>query len=142
MSTVVDIKDLLVTAGIGTFASTTGWSISISRAPDSPNQMVSIIWIGGPAPNPKFLFDQPSIQVMVRGAPEDYLATEAKAQDVKDALLGLPAQTINGTPYVGIWALGDTQFVGYDESERPTFTSNWRIRVEPTSGTNRVPISS
>jgi len=136
-ATAVDIKDILVAAGVGAFASTTGWALAVSREPDEPNQVITVYDVGGTDPDPKFLLDFPSVQVRIRGNPADYVNTYARAQLVKDTLLGLQRQTVNATIYVGIWQTGDIQNLGFDDSNRPILVTNWRIAREPASGANR-----
>ncbi len=134
----VDFKDLLSTAGVGTWQATTGWALAVSREPATPDQVVTIYDTGGQDPNAKWLLDNPTVQVRVRGSPNDYPATYAKAIAVKDALLGLTPQTLDSIDYVGVWMVGDVIFIGYDELQRPRFTTNWQITREPASGTYRT----
>ena len=72
----IDIKDMLSTAGVGTFAATLSstWGIYISKEPMSPNQTITIYPTGGLAPNPKWLLDELSAQVRIRGDVNDYSA--------------------------------------------------------------------
>jgi hypothetical protein len=132
-----DIKDLLVSAGIGTFGASSGWSLNVSRTPAAPDTCVTVYDSGGRDPHPAQLLDHPSIMVQVRGAKNGYAAGYAKAQEVKDALIGIADQTVNGTRYTGIWMKGDINPMGYDESNRPLFTLNFAITREPYSGTHR-----
>lgn len=136
-----DIKDLLVAAGVGIFAAETGWSINISKEPTKPDTAITIYPTGGTDPNPKFILDHPSVQVRVRGGIKDYNAGYAKAQAIKDALLGLPSQTVDGTVIVGVWMISDIAFLRYDDNDRPLFTTNWRLDREPATGTNRTAFS-
>jgi len=133
-----DLKDILVTAGIGTYAATSGWAIYVSKEPKSPDTVVTLYDYSGADPSPKFLRDNPNVQVRVRGAKEAYKAGWTKAQAVKDALLGLPGQTINATKYVGVWMQSDINFINYDDNNRPLFTLNFRITREPASGAYRT----
>lgn len=133
----VNCKDILVTAGIGTFGATSGWGIYISREPDSPHTCVTVYDVGGLTPDPKWRLDYPSVQVRVRGAPNGYIDASTKAQAVKDALLGITPQTINTDNIRGIVAIGDIAFLSYDEQRRPIFTQNWRFTVQPAAGTYR-----
>ena len=137
-STSEDIKDVLVTAVIGTFAGTSGWSIYIGEMPDIPDTVVCLYDRGGDDSNPKWLVDTPTLQVRVRGAVDDYTGGFTKVQAVKDALLGYGSHTVNGTVYVGIWLVGDINFVTRDDKRRPIFTLNFRIVREPASGTYRT----
>lgn len=135
-----DIKDILVTAGLGTFEATSGWSINIAKEPNSPNQAITLYDKGGASPNPKFLLDEPTVRIRVRGRPGRYKGAHIKATAIKDALLGYTPQTVNGTAYCGIMMLGDINFIGFDDLIRPLFTTTWRVIREPSSGTYRTAI--
>ena len=132
------IKDLLVTASVGTHNATTGWSIKVSKEEAKPDTQITVYDIGGASPNPKFLLDFPQVQVMVRGAENGYQALYTKAKDVKDALLGRDSTTINGDVISGIIMDGDLNFLGYDENKRPRFSLNFSLFFEPAAGTNRI----
>ena len=127
----IDIKDLLVAAGLGTFNSTTGWNICFAREPKTPDQCITIFDSGGGEANPKWLLDYPSIQVRIRGAKGQYLAAWRKAKQVKDALLGLGPQSVNAHRIVSITMFSEITPIGYDENERPILTINLRLIVEP-----------
>lgn len=137
-SAAMDLKDVLVSAGIGTFGGSTGWGIYIGFEPSAPDTVITLYDTGSSQePNPAYLLDFPTIQIRVRGAKGDYPGAFAKAFAVKDVLLGLPPQTINGTRYDGVWMVSDVSYIGTSE-DRPVFTSNWRIAREPATGGNRV----
>jgi len=139
MSLAVDIKDRLVTDGIGTFAATSGWGIYISREPTTPDTSITIYETGSVTePSPKFKLDFNTFQIRVRGARNGYAAAEAKTAAIKAALLGLGGVTLNSTKYVGIWMVTDILFLKYDEGERPIFVTNWRVAREPSSSDNRT----
>ncbi len=131
------IKDLLVAAGVGTFAATTGWGIFIGREPGEIDSIITIYHTGGRDPNSKWLLDFPSIQVKIRGDRAGYQAAHAKAIDVRDALLGLPGQDINGDRWDLVVALGGVNNLGFDEKNRPMFTVNFELTIEPATGTYR-----
>ncbi len=132
------IKDLLVAAGVGTFGATSGWGIYIFKEPDSPDTVVTIYNTGGTPSNPQWLVDYPSIQVKVRGTLRDYPAMYIKARAIKDALLGLPSQSVNGDQWVSIRELGGLASLGADESDRPMIVQNYSLIIEPQSGTYRT----
>jgi hypothetical protein len=134
----VDIKDELVGAGIGTFGASSGWGIYISLEPNRPHTTVTLYPGGFSLSNPKFLIDDVTLQIRIRGAPNGYQAAMLKALDIRNALLGLPKKIINGTQYTGIWLNTDITLLKYDETERPILITNWRIVREPASGTYRV----
>lgn len=136
-------KDLLVAAGVGTFGSQSGWGIFVSKEPTSPDTTVTVYNTGGLAPNPKWLLDFPSIQVRVRGAANGFVAARQKAQDAKDALLGIPSQDVGPDRLVAINGISDVADIGYDEKERPLFTVNFSLIIEPGNvpGDNRIPLT-
>lgn len=137
----VGAKDLLVAAGIGTFGDATAtWPIYISKMPDAPANCITLSDSGGLAPNPKWLLDFPDISVVVRG--EDYASTYAKMRDIKNKLLGLPNQDINGDHWDGIIQVGEAGFIGYDPKNRPMFSATFRLFLEPADavGDNRDPL--
>lgn len=129
-TTTVDIKDILEAGSIGTFGATSGWSIRISREDGEPDQMITIYDTGGFESDPKNNIDQPTVQIRIRGNPQDYVNTRAKAMAIRALLHGPARQTVNGTVYVGIWLTGDIVFLRYDDNNRPIFTLNFRIVSE------------
>lgn len=134
------IKDLLVTAAVGTFNATTGWSIRIAKEQDKPDTHITCYSSGGLASNPKWLLDFPSVQVRVRGAASGYVAARTKMQSVKDTLLGIASQTLNGDRWVAINSIGDINNLGFDDNNRPIFSINFALIIEPVSGDNRDPL--
>lgn len=129
----VSLKDLLVAEGVGTFEATTGWGIYIGREPKLPDTTIAIARSGGEPPDPKWLLDYPTYQVRVRGPKGNYASGLAKAEDVKDVLLGITSQDINGVRLVSITMQSDIAFIGFDENERPHFSLNFRLITEPGS---------
>ena len=126
-----DLKDILVNAGVGTFAATSGWGIYISKEPASPDTVITLYDTGGSAP--EYLLDgtdmfRPNLQVRVRGEPGGYMEAWSKAKEVVDALARLEPQTINGTFYAGVWQQTDIAILQYDDNDRPILTVNFRIR--------------
>lgn len=134
------IRQLLVTASVGVWepVTETDWTIFVGKLPVTDKRpAIGIMKAGGLTPNPKWLVDWPSIQVMVRGAPNGYQAAAAKAQAIKDTLLGIPSQAIDGDNWNGINMIGDIASLGFDSENRPLFSLNFSLIIEPASGTNR-----
>lgn len=147
-SRATEIKDLLVAAGVGTFNVTdplnvTDWSINVSKLPDKPDRCITLYDSGGQAPNPRWLVDYPTVQAILRGGENDYEALAGgagiagKTDEVKDALLGIDSQTINGDIWVSVSMLSEAVFLGYDENGRPSFSQNFALIINPASGTHR-----
>ena len=136
------IKDLLVAASVGVFNASSGWTIHIGREVTSPDTCITIARTGGLPSNPAYLLDYPNIQVRVRGSASGYQTAETKACEVKDALLGLPSQDLNGDRWVSITQLADIVHIGFDDSSRPLFTVNFALIIEPATSplTNRIPL--
>ena len=83
-------------------------------------------------PNPKWLLDYPTAQIMTRGEESGYLDTFREAKAVKDLLLGItPYTTVDGDRVVSITINGDLGFIGRDENMRPMFTTNFAMIIEP-----------
>lgn len=95
---------------------------------------------GGLDPNPKYLLDFPTCQAMVRGNVSGYLETFREAKAVKDILLGVDSQDINLDRLVAINQNGDLGFIGRDEQNRPLFTINFALIIEPqvVANSNRI----
>ena len=140
-SPAVGVKDLLVAASMGTFGGTSGWSINVGKLPTTPDTAIACVVTGGLPPSPKWLLNQPSVQVMIRGKANGYVDAENKARAIVDALLGAPTQTVGGDFWGGITQIGDVVHAGYDETNRPLFTCNFSIIVEPKAGGHRQSMS-
>jgi len=136
------IRDLLVTAGVGTFNASSGWSINIGRSPVTPDTIILITETGGLPSNPAYLLDFPNVQVKVRGNASGYLAALNKMHEVNDVLLGLPSQDVNGDRWDSITQLTNVAHLGYSENQQPLFAGNYALIVEPASSplTNRIPL--
>lgn len=132
------IRDLLVNAGVAKWTGYTAndWRIVIPRFLDQSkagDRQISVRRYGGEPSNPAWLIDFVTIQCHVRGKPDDYAATQTKAQQVKDALLGIPAQSLGGDWWSGIVQIGDMVSMSYDDKDRPSFILNFRAFIEPAT---------
>ena len=134
------IRDLLVAASVGVFASQSDWGIFIGPEPTSPDTSITIREFAAGAPMPKWLIDFPSAQVMIRGAPGGYQAAKLKARDVLNNLHSIPSQDLNGDRWDGIIAQSGPGYLGKDDNNRPKFSINFRLIIEPLSGTHRIPL--
>lgn len=128
-----EIKDMLVSSsiGAGSFASTTGWSIHIGGIPDTvnvPNTCISITDTAGAGSEPNYVYQYPTIQILVRGNPGDYKDAYSKAEEIKDALHARTNELAATARYVQILCLGDIGFVARDDKKRPIFSINFAIQ--------------
>ena len=132
----VGIKDLLTT-----HVGSSGWQLEISQLPDTPDRVIMISDTGGLEPNPKWLLDFPTVQVMVRGEANGYLDAFREAKAVKDILLGIDSFTsADGDRWVSLTQNGDLAFIGRDDGMRPLFSINIAIILEPqlVANSNRL----
>lgn len=138
----ISVKDILVGLGY-TFGQQSDWSIYIGQWPDSPNRAILINTVGGLSPEPNLLLNYPSIQILTRGKPSDYIAASDTIQTIVAKLLGMSSVTVNSDVYRGCVQLGDVAYLGQDENARPILVSNFRFYVEPAAvtGGHRVAIS-
>jgi len=127
-----DIKDILVTAAVGTFAATTGWGIFISQEPTGtegagPDTAITIYDTpGSPADTLNNIrVDDFSVQVRVRGAKNDYTAAWAKMEAIVAALNQQRNVITGSTRYASIYRAGTAQFIKRDDQNRPIFTCNF-----------------
>jgi hypothetical protein len=130
----IGIKDLLVSHNIGTFKlnhntpnSSPGWGISISRQHDKLDTLITIYDTQGLAPEPHLDINRPGVQILVRGSQSGYMAAYQKCEEIRDVLLGLPSQTINGDIWASLTMTSDILWLGYDENERPQFSLNFLL---------------
>ncbi|KKM82885.1 hypothetical protein LCGC14_1314940 [marine sediment metagenome] len=132
--------NILVTAGVGALTGA-GWRIFGGHQPAEPDKAITIYFVGGRNPSPLWLLDYPSLSVRVRGTPFAWEATQVKAEEVKDALLGLPSQDIDGDRWVSVTMLGDMRDLGHDDKDRPVLGLDFQTIIQPASGTNRIPLA-
>ena len=119
-----DLASVIDTSAIGL---SLGANLFVSQVPESPDECVALIDQGGFAPELNYVYEKPSLQVIVRGARGPYPPAYALAKAVADALHGLHGQTISGTRYVLVYQESDIFSAGYDESHRPMLSVNFGI---------------
>lgn len=122
-------KDLLLAQGY-IFGGLSDWAIFIGRQPNDPNACITLYDSGGRA-NPRWLLDFPSVQIRVRGGANQYAAAANRCLQIKQILLGIPSQDLNGDRWVQVNLTSDRAFVGYDQLNRPEFTMNFNLIIEP-----------
>ena len=122
---------------LATHVATSGWQTEIGAMPSKPDKVIMISDTGGQDPNPKWLLDFPTLQVMIRGIASGYLVTAREAKAVKDLILGIAAFTTSeGDRWVSATMNGDLGFIGRDEDMRPMFSVNFALIIEPQTVAN------
>jgi hypothetical protein len=127
----------LAAAGLGVYApnDVTG-TIFLVLLPETPAQAIAVAQYGGPEADARLGYDNPSIQVRVRGLDTDVTDALRTAQRVYDTLHGLHDTTLPG----GIWlslCVGTQSgpvYIGRDLSGRHEYTVNFRTEVRNTAG--------
>lgn len=120
-----DIKDIL--DGQSSLALAFRTNLFVSEMPPKPDECVAVYDTGGENPQPNYTYERPTVQVRVRGAKGDYEDAYALAEAIRNILNGMHDEEVGGTRYIGIWAMGDILFVGYDDNHRPLLTINFRL---------------
>jgi hypothetical protein len=132
----VDIKDLLVNASIGAFASDADWAINISHEPATPDNCITIYDTGGPRPSYHFTASTRGMlysdfQVRVRG--NSYLAVWNRMQDILVVIDHIGRFVVSGDSsaesdvvYSDIQKTTEAEFLKKDANERTIFVCNFR----------------
>lgn len=120
-----DIAMLLQSEGVGSFGSSSGWSIAVGSEPMSPHTTITLYDTGGLEPDTEQLDRRPSFQIRVRG--HDYLAARSKMEEAIGILQAKTGVTLNGTRYLSFELQSDVVCLGKDDSERFLFTANFRV---------------
>lgn len=123
------IRNMLVAMGTATGP----WKIYIGRLPEPIDRAIAVMKGTGKASHPSLLVDYPGLQILVRGGPEEtgYEEAEAKIREIQDRILGIPSRPAAFPTLISVTARGSIGFIGNDESDRPIFSSNYQLIVEP-----------
>lgn len=137
MSTITEeIAQLLHNRGIGVYTpnDTTG-DIFLTSAADTPDSTIAVARYGGTESDSLLGWDQPSVQVRVRGDNLDPRTPENRAQQVYDALHGLASTRLpNGTYLVlCVGTNAGPAYMGRDLKGRYEFVVNLRLEVRNVS---------
>lgn len=108
---------------------------AVSKLTDTPDAQVAFLDRGGKPPLASIAIDYPAVQIIVRGAPNDYNGAYTMAQAVRDALLGIPDGGINYPNLTSVTGIGHLLPLGYDEKNRPQISFSLQLIVSyETSG--------
>lgn len=137
MSTITEeIAQLLNNLSIGVYDTigTTG-DIYLTSAADTPDNAIAVARYGGAESDSLLGWDEPSVQVRVRGDNVDPRLPERRAQQVYDALHGMASRRLP----LGTWLVlcvgtnGGPAYMGNDLKGRYEFVCNFRLEVRNAS---------
>jgi hypothetical protein len=121
-SPAVDIKDILVAAGVATFAGTSesSWALYVDNEPETPSNVVTVYDDDGVPPTETIdptdePIEQPIVQIRVRGV--DYETAYTKIQECLTACKKLPFE-LNGSGYGSLARIDEVQSLGTDLKNR------------------------
>lgn len=131
MSVLVALAEKLNSASVAVTAS----NMFIGILPDTPDLCVALYEYAGAAPlevmqDDSATLEQPSIQIMTRGARNDYPAARELMVNVRDTLCSITDETISGVRFLRVHNQSSMNALGTDEKDRPEFSLSLRAVVE------------
>lgn len=134
MTLLEELSQLLEDLDLGTYPG----NIFLTKMPSTPDSCLVVSRYGGRESSLADDYDEPSIQIRVRGPATDVRVAEQLAERVYDALHGLGSRTLAGGTWlqlmVGIQS-GPIP-IGQDSNGRTEYTVNVRAEISRAS-TNR-----
>jgi dienelactone hydrolase len=136
---VVDLLDglaqHLADRGIVTYVPDgTGGDLFVETLPDQPEVAAALALYGGPTPDSRLPYDEPSLQVRTRGG-ADPRVSRRLANAIYDELHGLgPVTLADGTYLLSCIASQTPTYMGRDELGRHEHVTNYALeRHNPTA---------
>jgi hypothetical protein len=125
------LADRLTSASVAT----TAVNLFIGLMPDQPDLCAALYEYAGAAPlevlrNNAATLERPSIQVMTRGARNDYPAARALIEAIRDNLTGVTDVEISGIRFLRVNQISSINALGTDDNDRPRFTLSLQGVVE------------
>ena len=125
------LGDYLQTNSVGTL----GTNIFLGKMPASPDYCITLYEYEGMAPKESFGsnpydIDMPRIQVVVRGARDDYPTARDGVNTIRGLLADLTDVTISSTKVLRVASLGAFIPLGLDDKDRPRIAANFQAYVE------------
>lgn len=114
-----------------------GTDLFSNRAPPTPDAVLTIYETGG-SPSELglgvagVLYEFPSVQVVARGAKDDFVTPRTVAENAYRALAEIQGATLSGTEYLLVRPLNPPQSTapGVDEDGRPRWSFNVLVEKE------------
>jgi len=127
-----EIAAYLTDHGVGTYTDSAGGDIFICTMPSEPDELIAIYPTGGPRSDSANAYENPSVQVLVRGG-TDTMAAFERATLIYNLLHGFCNQCfVPGGVYV-VSCLGEQsqpEWIGRDELNRGEFSMNFVLHVQ------------
>ena len=112
------------------------WLIYKGHMPDSTGigygRAIALLETAGNGVMGRIEMEQPGLQVIVRGEPQNQTSTawpeaEAKMVEIVDAIHEYTGSALTTTHWVGTWCESGPTFDGFDEGWRPHFSADFRV---------------
>lgn len=125
MSVLAELGSFLQSRGIGTV----GTDLFLGTLPDAPDACGALREYSGPPPevgfgSPGLAFETPAVQVVFRGAPNNYPAPRAKAEAAYRALAELQVSSVSGADYLMVTPQQAPFLLERDDKVRPVIVFN------------------
>lgn len=128
----VQVAKFLDSEGLGTFDETgVSGTIYIACMPQTPDEVISIYPTGGGTSDGKLQYDNPTIQIMVRGTANPIQAATL-AQGIYDKLQGFHHDYLIAGGYWILNCIGLQSapiHIGRDETGRHEFSLNFQLEI-------------
>jgi hypothetical protein len=113
---------------------TTGYEVLRGKMPSSPDKVIALFETGGAGPQ-FFLgatdaIEEPSLQVRVRGAANDYDGPRLTIEAIFQALLAYGAFTVSSVRYLSFTPLQSPYPLRRDENQRVEWAVNFLVQKE------------
>lgn len=129
---ILGIAQYLDAQGVGDYEpDSAGGSIYVQKLPQTPDEAIGIFASGGFEASGVWGYDNPTVNVQVRGAPHDPVGALAKARAVYSALHGFHMATLpDGTFVINCRGIQSGPVsLGPDENDRFRFSLNFQLEV-------------
>ncbi|MCC5580585.1 hypothetical protein IMZ11_33705 [Microtetraspora sp. AC03309] len=143
MTLLEELAQLLAGLGLGIYKvdGTAGGTIFLTVLPTSPDRAMAVARYGGAESDATDDYDEPSIQVRVRGPATDARIAEQDAQAVYDELHAIGSRSLAGGTWLQdvIGTQSGPIYIGRDQSGRPEWTVNLRCEISRPSPNRSYP---
>lgn len=134
MGTLLELATYLADQGLGTV----GTDLHMGWMPNEPDVSGAVYEYGGERAEhgfgtPGVKFENPSVQVVFRGAPQDYEGPRAKAETAFLKLAEVQARELSGTRYLIVRPKQSPFEMKRDEAMRVYIACNFDVRKEPSA---------